>query len=410
MSEDNIWLAGRRQEHDALGRVILKLEHTRPADGTVRAVRGAGVAARIDAITERTEPEVTGMRGNPDNLRRAAARKSAAAQARAEHGLREMIRANEQITFRGLAQTAGISLDFLYRSGEIRHRVEHRRSQQQTTPPLHPTPGTADHPSSVIRTLHRPTRRATTPPPRRGDHPQARARGRPRGEPRTPPAPRQPKHPTAPDTLTASSSDGRPQGLYLQKPTTSRSLAPDNQALDRTQPLLPIAFDATEKRTHDYVRHGTTNLFAALNVGTGEVVGECRPSRDGDTFLAFLKKAVKPHAGKEIHVVLDNLSTHTTPEVKEWLEKNPNVEFHFTPVGSSWLNQIETWFGVITRQAIRRGTFSSVKVLIKRIHDYIAHWNSNPEPFVWTATADEILAKVRLVQANIKKLLDNNAK
>ena len=85
--------------------------------------------------------------------------------------------------------------------------------------------------------------------------------------------------------------------------------------------------------------------------------------------------------------------------MKEWLEKNPNVEFHFTPVGSSWLNQIETWFGVITRQAIRRGTFSSVKVLIKRIHDYIAHWNSNAEPFVWTATADEILAKVRLVQA-----------
>src|SRR5689334_22020352 len=93
---------------------------------------------------------------------------------------------------------------------------------------------------------------------------------------------------------------------------------------------------------HDYIRHGTTNLFAALNVRTGEVVGECRPSRDGDTFLAFLKKAVKPHAGKEVHVVLDNLSTHTTPEVKEWLEKNPNVEFHFTPVGSSWLNQIET--------------------------------------------------------------------
>jgi transposase len=182
------------------------------------------------------------------------------------------------------------------------------------------------------------------------------------------------------------------------------------QALDRTQPLLPIAFDATEKRTHDYVRHGTTNLFAALNVGTGEVVGECRPSRDGDTFLAFLKKAVKPHAGKEIHVVLDNLSTHTTPEVTEWLEKNPNVEFHFTPVGSSWLNQIETWFGVITRQAIRRGTYSSVRVLIKRINDYIAHWNRNAEPFAWTATADEILAKVRLVQANIKKLLDNNAK
>jgi transposase len=189
-------------------------------------------------------------------------------------------------------------------------------------------------------------------------------------------------------------------GLYLDPPAGAVVLSVD----EKTQ------FDATEQRTHDYVRHGTTNLFAALNVGTGEVVGECRPSRDGDTFLAFLKKAVRPHAGKEIHVVLDNLSTHTTPEVKEWLEKNPNVEFHFTPVGSSWLNQIETWFGIITRQAIRRGTFSSVKVLIKRIQDYIAHWNSNAEPFVWTATADEILAKVRLVQANIKKLLDNNAK
>jgi len=101
---------------------------------------------------------------------------------------------------------------------------------------------------------------------------------------------------------------------------------------------------------------------------------------------------------------------HTTPDVKGWLEKNPNVQFHFTPVGSSWINQIETWFGIITRQAIRRGTFSSVRVLIKRIGDYIDHWNSDAEPFVWTATADEIFAKVRLVQSNIKKLLDNNAK
>src|SRR6187402_376325 len=154
-------------------------------------------------------------------------------------------------------------------------------------------------------------------------------------------------------------------GLYLDPPAGAIVLSLDEktqvQALDRTQPLLPIAFDATEKRTHDYVRHGTTNLFAALNVGTGEVFGECRSSRDGDNFLAFLKKAVKPHVGKEVHVVLDNLSTHATPEVKAWLEKNPNVQFHFTPVGSSWINQIETWFGIITRQAVRRGTFSSVK-------------------------------------------------
>jgi transposase len=203
-------------------------------------------------------------------------------------------------------------------------------------------------------------------------------------------------------------------GLYLEPPGGAVVLSIDEktqiQALDRTQPLLPIEFDATEKRTHDYVRHGTTNLFAALNVGTGEVFGECGPTRDGANFLAFLKKAVKPHDGNEIHVVLDNLSTHTTPEVGAWLERNPHVHFHFTPVGSSWLNQIETWFGIITRQSIRRGTFTSVKVLIKQISDYITHWNTAPKPFTWTATADEILAKVQLVQTNVKKLVDNNAK
>ena len=163
------------------------------------------------------------------------------------------------------------------------------------------------------------------------------------------------------------------------------------QALDRTQPLLPIDFGVTEKRTHDYIRHGTTNLFAALEVGSGEIYGECHPTRDGAQFLAFLKAAVKPHAGKDIHVVLDNLSTHTTPDVAQWLTDNPHVSFHFTPIGSSWMNQIETWFGIITRQAIRRGTFTSVKVLIKTIRDYIEHWNADAQPFAWTATTDEIL-------------------
>lgn len=203
-------------------------------------------------------------------------------------------------------------------------------------------------------------------------------------------------------------------GLYLDPPGGAVVLSIDEktqiQALDRTQPLLPIEFGASEKRTHDYVRHGTTNLFAALDVGTGEVFGECTPTRNGTDFLAFLKKAVKPHAGKEIHVVLDNLSTHTTPDVEAWLENNPQVHFHFTPTGSSWLNQIETWFGIATRQSIRRGTFTSVKVLIKQIRDYITHWNSDAKPFIWTATAEEILAKIRLVQTNIKKLVDNNAK
>lgn len=203
-------------------------------------------------------------------------------------------------------------------------------------------------------------------------------------------------------------------GLYLDPPGGAVVLSVDEktqiQALDRTQPLLPIAFDASEKHTHDYVRHSTTNLFAALNVDTGEVLGECYPVRDGANFLTFLKQAVKPYAGKDIHVVLDNLSTHTTPEVEAWLAKNPQVKFHFTPKGASWVNQIETWFGIITRQSIRRGTFTSVKVLISQIRDYITHWNVNPPPFAWTATADEILAKVRLVQTNIKKLVDNNAK
>jgi transposase len=203
-------------------------------------------------------------------------------------------------------------------------------------------------------------------------------------------------------------------GLYLDPPGGAVVLSLDEktqiQALDRTQPLLPIDFGVSEQRTHDYVRHGTTNLFAALNVATGEVVGECRPRRDGANFLAFLKRAVKPHAGKDIHVVLDNLSTHTTPEVLAWLERNPQVHFHFTPVGSSWVNQIENWFGIITRQAIRRGTFASVQVLIGQIRDYITAWNTNPRPFAWTATTDEILAKVQLVQTNIKKLVDNNAK
>jgi transposase len=203
-------------------------------------------------------------------------------------------------------------------------------------------------------------------------------------------------------------------GLYLEPPGGAVVLSIDEktqvQALDRTQPVLPIEFAVTEKRTHDYIRHGTTNLFAALNVGTGEVFGECAPTCGGKDFLAFLKRAVKPHAGRDIHVVLDNLSTHTTPEVAAWLANNPNVQFHFTPVGSSWLNQIEIWFGIITRQSIRRGTFASVKVLIAQIRNYIAHWNTNAKPFTWTATADEILAKVQLVQTNVERLVDNNAK
>jgi transposase len=203
-------------------------------------------------------------------------------------------------------------------------------------------------------------------------------------------------------------------GLYLDPPGGAVVLSIDEktqiQALDRTQPLLPMDFGVTEQRTHDYKRHGITNLFAALDVGSGQVTAACYPERTGERFLAFLRQAVKPHVGKEIHVVLDNLSTHTTPEVKTWLAANPNVTFHFTPVGSSWLNQIEIWFGIITRQSIRRGTFTSVNALITRIRDYVTHWNTDAEPFTWTATTDEILAKVRWVQTSIKQLVENNTK
>ena len=127
--------------------------------------------------------------------------------------------------------------------------------------------------------------------------------------------------------------------------------------------------------------------------------------------LAFFK-LIDPHVPRdlEVNVVLDNLSTHDTPDVRKWLARNPNITFHFTPVGSSWINQIETWFGIITRQAIRRGTFTSTNALIQRIRAYIEHWNTDAEPFAWTATADEILAKVAWVQTNIKQLVDNNAK
>jgi len=203
-------------------------------------------------------------------------------------------------------------------------------------------------------------------------------------------------------------------GLYLAPPQNAVVLCVDEkshvQALNRTQKTLPMQPGHAEQRTHDYRRHGITNLFAALDVASGRVTADCYPERTGARFVAFLRKAVKPHAGKEIHVVLDNLSTHDTPEVRAWLAANPNVRFHFTPVGSSWLNMIEIWFGIITRQSIRRGTFTSVNALIVRIRDYVQHWNADAKPFTWTATTDEILAKVRWVQTSVRQLVDNNAK
>lgn len=204
-------------------------------------------------------------------------------------------------------------------------------------------------------------------------------------------------------------------GLYLDPPAGAVVLSVDEktqvQALSRTQPMLPLDFGKAEKRTHDYKRHGTTNLFAALNVLTGVVKGRCFDRRRTGEFLSFMNAAIRGYPkSREIHVILDNLSTHSNPAVDEWLAKHPNVKFHFTPKGGSWINQIETFFGIITRQAIRRGDFKSVAHLIKKINDYIEHWNEDSRPFEWTATASEILAKIALLDRDYRKLVANNIK
>jgi transposase len=203
-------------------------------------------------------------------------------------------------------------------------------------------------------------------------------------------------------------------GLYLDPPAGAVVLSIDEktqvQALDRTQPLLPVSFGKTEKRTHDYKRHGTTNLFAALNTGTGEVTGKCFSRRRTREFLRFMDTIAEQYPSQEAHVILDNLSTHSGPDVRKWLSRHQNFRFHFTPVGSSWLNQVEIWFGIITRQAIRRGTFNSVRLLTQTIGNYISSWNEESAPFEWTATADEILEKVALVDRDFRKLLACNLK
>jgi transposase len=204
-------------------------------------------------------------------------------------------------------------------------------------------------------------------------------------------------------------------GLYLNPPHGAVVLSFDEktqvQALDRTQPLLPVSFGKTEKRTHDYKRNGTTNLFAALEVLTGEVTGDCFQRKRTTEVLKFMNKiASKYPREQEIHVILDNISTHNNAKVVRWLEKHPNFTFHYTPKGSSWINQIETWFGIITRQAIRRGSFKSLAQLIQRIGTYIAHWNQDAEPFEWTATAASILDKVAMLDRDYRKLVANNLK
>ena len=188
-------------------------------------------------------------------------------------------------------------------------------------------------------------------------------------------------------------------GLYLNPPDKAIVLSVDEksqiQALDRTQPILPLRPGLPERQTHDYKRHGTTTLFAAMNVLEGTVIGECQPRHRHQEFLRFLDRIDQSiHADLDIHLVLDNYGTHKHPEVKTWLAARPRYHVHFTPTSSSWLNQVERWFAEITRKRIRRGTFRSVRELTKAIHDYIRIYNNNPQPFQWVASASRIIRKV----------------
>jgi transposase len=188
-------------------------------------------------------------------------------------------------------------------------------------------------------------------------------------------------------------------GLYMNPPDKALVLSVDEksqiQALDRTQPILPLRPGLPARQTHDYQRHGTTTLFAALNVLEGTVIGECQSRHRHQEFLRFLDRIDESVATDlEVHLVLDNYGTHKHPEVKKWLAARPRYHVHFTPTSSSWLNQIERWFAEITRKRIRRGTFHSVRDLIRTIHDYIRHYNKNPRPFHWVASASRIIRKV----------------
>jgi transposase len=188
-------------------------------------------------------------------------------------------------------------------------------------------------------------------------------------------------------------------GLYLDPPDKALVLSVDEksqiQALDRTQPGLPMKKGRAGTMTHDYKRHGTTTLFAALDVATGTVIGQCMKRHRHQEFLRFLR-AIDRQTPKhlDLHLIVDNYATHKHANVKAWLDKRPRFHLHFTPTSASWLNQVERFFGLITQKRIRRGVFTSVLNLEAAIYDYLEHHNANPKPFVWTASAAEILKKV----------------
>ena len=189
-------------------------------------------------------------------------------------------------------------------------------------------------------------------------------------------------------------------GLYLNPPENAVVLCVDEksqiQALERTQPMLPLGLGYVEGVTHDYRRHGTTTLFAALDTATGTVLSHCRQRHRHQEYLDFLRHIEKNVPAKlDVHVIVDNYATHKHPRVKRWLAARPRFHVHFTPTYASWLNQVEIWFHWITQQAIRRGTFRSVKELVLRIDRFVHTYNASARPFAWTATADSILAKLQ---------------
>jgi transposase len=191
-------------------------------------------------------------------------------------------------------------------------------------------------------------------------------------------------------------------GLYLNPPERALVLCVDEksqiQALDRTAPILPLRPGLPERQTYDYKRYGTTTLFAAFNILNGKVIGSCLPRHRGKEFVRFLQQLEKQiPAELDLHLILDNYSTHKSTAVQRWLKpkKRQRFHLHFTPTSSSWINQVERWFGLITERMIRRGTFHSVKELEHAIYDWLATWNEKPKPFAWKATADVILHKVR---------------
>lgn len=194
-------------------------------------------------------------------------------------------------------------------------------------------------------------------------------------------------------------------GLYLNPPDNSLVLSVDEksqiQALDRTQPLLQLKPHHVERRTHDYKRHGTTSLFAALNTAKGSVIGKCYNKHRHQEFINFLNLINRNvPRDKEIHIIADNYSTHKHEKVKKWFKRRKRFHIHFTPTGASWMNQVEIWFGILQNKQIKRGVFHSVKDLVQKIMNFIEHHNKNHRPFKWTKSAQEILAKAKRVPSN----------